>query len=309
MEDSRKPGWIEEVSRDDRPDRKELAKLYEVFQTRQIADLDMLHRYANYYVAVLLAMLTAFALGLTRGHSVPVPGFLVVLPVVSFMLSQQGKLMAFRFYRRYNEGRMRLTKIEYLLGLHGRIEVSKPFQPPYALWREDQAFVLGRYIHDVKRESSSREFVKRRSRVPRSWEPRGTDEGRPFTVRDAVKGTCFRLRRVVTNAAGTKSSQKPHEGGTCDHEAGYGVGYIVQTTFTVFSALFVGAIILPAIGLLLSEATLLVKVTNFFYTGIGLAFVCGYMHWYSQTLARMERETPDIETSSRACETSKSNGL
>lgn len=229
--------WVD-GDKQDVPSRDELLQLYGLFQTRQIADLDMLHKYANYYVAALLAMLAALVLGATRGYEMPVAGALVVLPVVSLMLSQQGKLMAFRFYRRYNEGRMRLTKIEYLLGLHGPVVSSRP--PPHDLWPEDRGFLLGRYKKEAEKESSSDDFIDRRSRV-----------------------------RFL---------------------GGYGAGYIVQMTFSVFSCLFALVIVGLPIALLRTEMSTTCKWTNVIFSLVGLAIVEMYMVWYRRTLKRMQAE-------------------
>lgn len=148
---------------EDRPTKDELLQLYKLFQDRQIADLDMLHRYANYYVAALLAMLAALAIGITQGYATPVAGALVALPVVSFILAQQGKLMSFRFYRRFNEGRVRLSKIEYLLGLQGPISCKD--LPRHDLWPHDEGFLLGRYRREAEKEPTSTAFVRRRSEI------------------------------------------------------------------------------------------------------------------------------------------------
>jgi len=152
--------WLNQMT-EESLGKGDLLQLYKLFQDRQIADLDMLHKYANYYVAALLAMLAALAIGLTRAYDTPVAGALIALPVVSFMLSQQGKLMAFRFYRRYNEGRVRLTKIEYLLGLLGPI-ASKEV-PQNDLWPKDKGFLSERYRIEADKEPCSIGFVHRRS--------------------------------------------------------------------------------------------------------------------------------------------------
>lgn len=285
--------WIE-TGDSDLPRRGELIKLYDVFQVRQIADLDMVHRYANYYVAVLLAILTAFVLGLTRADFAPVAGLLVILPVLSFMLSQQGKLMAFRFYRRYNEGRMRLTKIEYLLGLHGHVKSSRSIERDYPLWSDDKAFVLGRYINEAKRESSSCRFVQRRSYVPRFWQVPGSTEKQPFGVWRMLTGMGSRFWEILSKSV--EESQESSGESTETAESGYGAGYIIHTTFTFFSMLSVMVVIALPIGLcFVHKLALEVKACNFLYSALALGVLWFYIRWYSRTLYRMERETPDAQ--------------
>lgn len=186
--------WIQE-GEEDSPSREELITLYGLFQSRQIADLDMLHKYVNYYIAALLAMLAAFVLGLTKGYDTKVAGALVVLPTFSFILCLQGKLMAFRFYRRYNEGRVRLNKIEYLLGLHAPVTCLS--LPKWELWSDDKGFIIGRYRDEMSKESSSRDFIWRRSRpLIRNGYGAGYINQITFTV-FAVLFTCLTIALPV----------------------------------------------------------------------------------------------------------------
>ena len=99
----------------------DLLRLYEVYQQRQMGDLDMHFRFAYYYSAALTALITGFVLGFVHLHVEPEAGFMAFVPLLVILLVHQGKLTTFRFYRRYTEGRVRLTKIEYLLG-HYRVQ-------------------------------------------------------------------------------------------------------------------------------------------------------------------------------------------
>jgi len=231
---------------EDHPSRNELLKLYELFQDRQIADLDMLHKYANYYVAALLAMLAALAVASPRGYNTSFAGTLIALPMVSIMLAQQGKLMAYRFYRRYNEGRVRLSKIEYILGLQGCISCKEI--PQSDLWPKDDGFLLARYRRETQKEDFSPAFVHRRSKI-----------------------------RFL---------------------GGYGAGYIIQMTFSVFAALFAVILVGLPVCLLFTKTSPRCKMANIGLTLVGVAIISVYMFWYWHTRKHMERETLDDTWSS-----------
>lgn len=252
----------------------------------------MVHRYANYYIAALLAMVTAFIIGLSSIYDTLGAGLLVIIPIVSFMLSQQGKLMTFRFYRRYTEGRVRLTKIEYLLGLHGPIKWSGSVEHEYAPWPDDQGFVLGRYVNEAHYESASCEFIQRRSWVPRCWQLSPSDEDKPFRIIDLISGTACWLRELLQTSRPTNDAQSPSDALTTQSQGGYGAGYIIHTTLTVFSGLSVIAIVGLPLGLLIVHTSVMIKLLNFVYSALGLFTIWVYMRWYSSTLSKMERETP-----------------
>jgi hypothetical protein len=169
--DEKEPGWISEAG--PQFDKQELLQLYGTYQTRQLADLDMQFRFNNHYVSLIVVLLTAFAIGLAKfsEKSVagqPVAAFLVAFPLLGILLAYHGKLASFRFYRRYTEGRTRLTKIEYLLGLDG--PVSKPADHPFTpssarkiLWPEDVQFLPKRYFNQSVAYTASSGFIERRS--------------------------------------------------------------------------------------------------------------------------------------------------
>lgn len=301
------PDWVKIVKQNAREkenesERKELLQLYEVFQTRQIADLDMLHRYANYYVALLMALIAALILGLKEMHEYPVAGLFTILLVLPFVLSQQAKLMAFRFYRRYNEGRARLTKIEYLLGMHGQMKHADSPNPDYTLWEHDEAFVLDRYHDEIKKSSAqySSDFIHRRSRVRRYWKRSETKEearaiGRevPYSARRTVTRTLSILWSLFTRWVRFFCKRGKHHT-TGNSTPAYGIGYIIQTTFAVFSALFVIAVIALPIGLwFVPDTSWHVQRLNVVYALFALTLMCCYMDWYARTLSQMEGETPE----------------
>lgn len=146
--------------------RNELLELYRVYQERQMGDLDMHFRFANYYAAALTALVTAFVLGFVHLRKEPEAGFMAFVPLLVILLVHQGKLTTFRFYRRYTEGRVRLTKIEYLLGLCGRIDVEKlpaGIEAQKKLWPDDCEFLPHRYLAQSLPFSSSSEFIHERA--------------------------------------------------------------------------------------------------------------------------------------------------
>ena len=219
--------------------RTELLKLYELFQNRQIADLDMLYRYANYYVAVLLALFTALILALPKAYNTSFAGTLIFLPMVSNMFALQGKLMSYRFYRRYNEGRVRLSKIECILGLQGPISCNK--MPETVFWPDDDAFLLGRYREENLIDKLSTKFVNRRSKIK------------------LLKG--------------------------------YGAGYIIQMTYSVFVVLFSLALVGLPVYLLFAQISTSSKIINLGISLIGIAAMFAYTYCYWHTLKHMEKET------------------
>lgn len=147
--------------------RKDLLKLYHVYQDRQMGDLDLHFKFTNYYVVALTALLSVFAWVLTRVYNEQEAGLIAFIPLLVVLLVHQAKLTTFRFYRRYTEGKVRLVKIEYLLSLLGPIEVEKPsreLEPQGGLWWEDSRFLPERYIKQSPDSSKSSAFI-----IKRSW--------------------------------------------------------------------------------------------------------------------------------------------
>ncbi len=143
-------------------DDSDFLQLYKLYQDRQICDLDQHFRFANYYVAILIALQTAFFIGLTSAYDKPVAVVLSLIPVLSLLLVHQGKLATLRFYRRYTEGRVRLTKIEHLLGLHGPVFLRGQTEKNSAaeeLWPCDRRFLPERYIERALEHCNSNHFV------------------------------------------------------------------------------------------------------------------------------------------------------
>jgi hypothetical protein len=255
-----KCNWID-VGKSLCPDNRDLLEWYKIFQSRQIADLDMLHRYANYYVAALLAMLGALGLLVSRVFGESVSCSLVFLSVAAVVVAHQGKLMAFRFYRRYNEGRMRLSKIEYLLGLHDVVHVPSDHLRGAAPWPQDPSFLIGRYVAENQRETRSDVFIWRRSRVLPSW------------ARSSRYRSTLRKR-------GVDRKERP-----------YGAGSIIQSTLTAFGILFMIITVGLPIALAVSPPSEQTVIVNAVCALPAILLMLLYLQWYRRRLEQMEMET------------------
>ena len=154
------PKWIREPGNGEKFERCFLLDMYKAYQDRQIGDFRLLFSYTNFYAAALLALLTAFVVALVKATEETLVSLLTLLPLAAHVLIWNGRITAWRFYRRYLEGRVRLTKIEYALGLDRELPVAG-FQnrEEDLLWPDDSSFLPARYFSQAREHPDSVNFI------------------------------------------------------------------------------------------------------------------------------------------------------
>ncbi len=155
--------WIRTKEGDETIDAKVLLDLYKIYQDRQLWDLRLLFSYTNFYAAALLALLTAFVVALVTAKSYALVGLLTVLPLAAHFMIWNGRITAWRFYRRYTEGKVRLTKIEYALDLDRQIPVEKLREKADSMWAREPFFLPRRYFRQASESDNSIIFTHDRS--------------------------------------------------------------------------------------------------------------------------------------------------
>ena len=157
------PNWMREKQSQDALDAKLLLEMYRLYQDRQLWDLRLLYNYTNFYAAGLSALLTAFVVAFIKSREDELVGLLTLLPLGALLLAYNGRITAWRFYRRYTEGRVRLTKIEYALDLDGSLPVGPVDKEDPLLWAKESNFLPVRYFDEGKAFETSVEFTHKRS--------------------------------------------------------------------------------------------------------------------------------------------------
>lgn len=158
--------WLKEIENNDKPQSalgpSELVQLHRNYLTRQLHDLDSMYRHANLLLLALTPLLLGFVYTLAKHPNEGITQFVYVIPFICLLLIHEGKLTTVRYYRRYIEGRVQVTKVEYALGLLGPIQIKKTGMPASAkpdLWKKEGSFLPNRHYAQPMPYESSRLYI------------------------------------------------------------------------------------------------------------------------------------------------------
>ena len=145
------PAWIREIEPEDGEVPHDTCELYKVFQDRQLWHLRLLCTYTNFHIGALSGLVTVFILGLVAQYDNPLIGLLSILPLSALLLLHNWRAMAWRFHRSYIEGRVKLTKLEYSMGLAGQLVVPCRQRETRVPWPKDSSLLPVRHFANYKR--------------------------------------------------------------------------------------------------------------------------------------------------------------
>ena len=142
-------------------DENILLKLYEIYSEDEVSHLDYHYKYRNYYTTILSALLAIFVGGVLQFYEQPfAPALFALLPCI-FILSELGKRTVNRYYRRFLESIVILSKIDHVLGLERSIKTLRSSYTKI-LWPHDEHFLPERWIQDREKHKNSEDFISQR---------------------------------------------------------------------------------------------------------------------------------------------------